>query len=59
MKIYLAATAPGNEAQREREDFKRLLSYWMIKEKMMECHKVFDRLTKEKYADLSGSRGAV
>ena len=52
MKIYLAATAPGNEAQREREEFKRLLSYWMIKEKMMECHKVFDRLMKEAHENI-------
>jgi len=46
MKIYLAATAPGNE---EREKIKRrLLSYFLINNKVMECDKVFERIIKTK-----------
>ena len=59
MKIYLAASAPGNESQREREEFKRLLSYYMIKEKMMECHKIFYRLVKEKHENFLRGRRAL
>jgi len=49
MKIYLAATAPGNEQQRERgmlEIPRRLLSYFLIKYKMMENDKVFQNIAK-------------
>ena len=51
MKIYLAATAPGNEQQRERGMLdipRRLLSYFLIKNKMMENDKVFYTIIKEK-----------
>jgi hypothetical protein len=47
MKLYLAATAPGNE---EREALKplpihhRLLSYFFIATKGLECHTVFERI---------------
>ena len=51
MKIYLAATAPGNEQQRKRgmlELPRRLLSYFLIKHKMMEVDKVFESITRVK-----------
>lgn len=44
MKIYLAATAPGNE-----ENIKvryRLLSYFLIQKKQLEAHKVFNKIKK-------------
>ena len=49
MKIYLAATAPGNETEREGKMLmiqRRLLSFFLIKEKMMECDKVFQQICK-------------
>jgi len=51
MKIYLAATGPGNEQQRERGMLdipRRLLSYFLIKYQMMENDKVFEIIIKEK-----------
>ena len=56
MKIYLAATAPGNESQREGEMLsipRRLLSYFLIRGGMMECNKVFKQIKNE---NLSGKR---
>lgn len=55
MKIYLAATAPGNERERNLPQLirTRLLSYFLIKEKMMENHEVFNRISDE---NLSGQR---
>jgi len=44
MKIYLAASAPGNESSRKRGMLdipKRLLSYFFIKEGIMENNKIF------------------
>ena len=51
MKIYLAATAPGNEQQRESGMLdipRRLLSYFLIKHQMMENDKVFKVIIKDK-----------
>ena len=56
MKIYLAATAPGNESWRERGMLsikRRLLSYHLIKFKTLECDKVFQIIKNENL--LSGS----
>ncbi len=50
MKIYLAATAPGNETWRERGMLDiptRLLSYFLIINKTMEAHQVFRRIVNE------------
>ena len=50
MKIYIAATAPGNESCRERGMLDvpvRLLSYFLIKTKAMENDKVFATIVKE------------
>ena len=50
MKIYLAASAPGNESLRERGMLciqKRLLSYFLIKNKIMECDKIFNIIENE------------
>lgn len=50
MKIYIAATAPGNESCRERGMLDvpvRLLSYFLIKTKEMENDKVFATIVKE------------
>lgn len=50
MKIYLAATAPGNDSKRERGVLsisKRLLSYFLIKHKILECHLIFNTIKKE------------
>lgn len=44
MKIYLAAAAPGSEY---KPLLNRLLSYFLIKRKKMECHEVFDQIKKE------------
>jgi len=47
MKIYLAATAPGNESSRERGMLympRRLLSYYYIVTELMENHKVFEKI---------------
>ena len=41
MKIYLAATAPGNEVQNIKN---RLLSYYLISFKIMECDQVFQAI---------------
>lgn len=45
MRIYLASTAPGNEAVQNRTPLnisKRLLSYFCIQKKQLENHKVFN-----------------
>jgi hypothetical protein len=50
MKIYIAATAPGNESCRERgmlDTPRRLLSYFLIKMKPFEDDKVFATIVKE------------
>jgi len=50
MKIYLAATAPGNETVRKKGMLKtprRLLSYFLILHKMLECNKVFNVIKKK------------
>ena len=50
MKIYLAATAPGNESIRKEGMlyiYTRLLSYFLIKEKMFESHKIFKVIKHE------------
>jgi len=49
MIIYLAATAPGNEINKERKFLSfqnRLLSYFLITEKKMECDSVFLHIKK-------------
>ena len=59
MIIYLAATAPGNETLREREmlDIKnRLLSYFLIQHKMMECDKVFKVIENENLHSSPGTK---
>lgn len=49
MKIYLAATAPGNEQQRGMLEIpRRLLSYFLIKFKIMENDKVFFNIKRWK-----------
>lgn len=51
MKIYLAATAPGNESSRERGMLympRRLLSYYYIVTKLMENNKVFQTIQNYK-----------
>lgn len=56
MKIYLAATGPGNERQRERgmlEIPKRLLSYYLIKAKAMENDEVFERIRNENLSSVN------
>lgn len=50
MKIYLAASAPGNESVRERGMLnvpQRLLSYFLIRYKMLECDKIFNAIRNE------------
>lgn len=45
MIIYFASTAPGNESCRKGGMLPikfRLLSYYPITKKELECHKVFD-----------------
>jgi len=58
VKIYIAATAPGNESCRERGMLDvpvRLLSYFLIKTKAMENDKVFATIVKEnRSAGISG-----
>ena len=44
MKIYLAATAPGNEYTYIQN---RLLSYFLIQKKIMENDKVFKQIKDE------------
>ena len=54
MKIYLAATGPGNESKREGGMLgidTRLLSYFLIKTKAMENDKVFERILNENRQD--------
>jgi hypothetical protein len=51
MKIYLASTAPGNEAQRERGTLPirlRLLSYYHIWKKGFDEYKVFSAIKRLK-----------
>ncbi len=51
MKIYLASAAPGNETQRERGMLPistRLLSYYHISRKELDCEKVFEAIKKSK-----------
>lgn len=50
MKIYLAATAPGNEYIYIQN---RLLSYFLIQKQMMENDKVFKQIRDE---NLPGKR---
>ena len=60
MKIYLAATAPGNESWRERgmmDITNRLLSYFLIKTKAMENNKVFEVIRNENI--LCGFKGGM
>ncbi len=50
MKIYLAASAPGNETCRKRgmlDIENRLLSYFLIRYKVMECDKIFKIISEE------------
>ena len=48
MKIYLAATAPGNETPEFNDMFEhRLLSYYLIIKKTLECDKVFNLIKDE------------
>lgn len=50
MRIYLAATAPGNESIRKRGMLGiplRLLSYFLIKTKAMESDKIFQVIKNE------------
>ena len=50
MKIYLAATAPGNESQREGGMLsipRRLLSYFLVRDCIMENDKVFKQIKNE------------
>lgn len=47
MKIYLAATAPGNEKGNIYIP-RRLLSYYLLKNEMMENHKVFEQIKEKK-----------
>lgn len=61
MKIYIAATAPGNESCRERGMLDvpvRLLSYFLIKTKAMENDKVFATIVKEKHRENQQKRPA-
>ena len=49
MIIYLAATAPGNEQQQEHNMLMihhRLLSYFLIEAKKLECDKLFKALKR-------------
>lgn len=50
MKIYFAATAPGNETKKGKigklKVKRRLLSYYLIKNKILFCDVVFKRLLK-------------
>jgi hypothetical protein len=53
MKIYLASSAPGNEQQRERGMLsipRRLLSFFLVKMKMLENDKIFNVI---KYENIS------
>lgn len=51
MKIYLAATAPGNENEGGKVGHilikERLLSYFLISKKKFECDKVFKYIKNE------------
>ncbi len=50
MKIYFAAGAPGNEHPNNMVGMvslpNRLLSYYLIKNKILECHIIFKRIKK-------------
>lgn len=51
MKIYLAASAPGNENMREFGFItfpRRLLSYFLIKKNQFECNDIFKNIIKYK-----------
>lgn len=59
MIIYFAATAPGNEAQRERGMINlenRLLSYFLISHNMFECGNVFEKIKHENLLCLHRTR---
>jgi riboflavin synthase len=61
MKIYLAATAPGNETCRERGMLDiptRLLSYYLIMNQIMTNDKVFETITKENRNENQQNRSA-
>ena len=50
MKIYLASSAPGNEIKRERGMLpisKRLLSFYHIFTKKLECDLIFKSIKNE------------
>ena len=50
MKIYLASSAPGNEASRDRVMLnipKRLLSFYFINGKKLENHLIFNAIKNE------------
>ena len=58
MKIYLAASAPGNESQRERGMLdipRRLLSYYLILLKQMECDQILNTIKNENLHSSSGT----
>lgn len=58
MKIYLAASAPGNESQRERGMLdipRRLLSYYLIILKQMECDQILNIIKHENLHSRSGT----
>lgn len=50
MKIYLATSAPGTEASKERplilDIVRRLLSYHHIVAKQFACQKIFDSIRR-------------
>jgi hypothetical protein len=51
MILYLAATAPGSEQKQKHGMFilpNRLLSYFLIKEKKLECDVNFQNIKKYK-----------
>lgn len=55
MKIYLAATAPGNESSRKEKMLlikKRLLSFYFIRTDGFEMGKVFNEIKKVKNEDI-------
>jgi hypothetical protein len=57
MIIYLAATAPGNETKQKRGMLgirHRLLSYFLIVNRTLDCDKVFKAIKDE--SNLRGSR---
>ena len=51
MKIFLASGAPGNDSVRKEGLLllpRRLLSYYHIYQKQLECDKIFQCIKKEK-----------